>query len=83
MKTTINGKEINTMLEYEFDHPSGKFTGWIRAIDRNLIRVLITSTKQKKRLPHYKQGEVRYVNINTPIRPTGRNPYRKPTITEE
>lgn len=61
--------------EFEFDHPSGRFTGFVEAEDEKLISVRLTSNANcnlKISEGAYRPGETRFIRENTPATPTGR-----------
>jgi hypothetical protein len=61
--------------EYEFDHPSGPFTGFIDNYDDRMIEVRLTSAANcnlRIKEGAYGPGDVRLIKASTPCRPTGK-----------
>lgn len=69
--------------EYEFDHPSGRFTGFVEHEDeqieggsiRPLMLVRLTSKADcnlRLRDGAFSPGEMRYIRSDTPARTTGK-----------
>lgn len=62
--------------EFEFDHPSGRFTGFVDHQDDQLLTVRLTSRADcnlKLRDGAYSPGETRFIRSSTPARPTGKS----------
>lgn len=67
--------KLTRIEEFEFDHPSGRFKGFVEGEEHGLLNVRLTSPANcnlKLKAGAYRPGENRFIRSSTPATATGK-----------